>query len=203
MGLGAGGRRFRPLPPADQRPHRVRHRTELGLPAVATVPATCRSDADCTPHPVPTSATALVQSSSRPGRQRPAHRVLSIRTTGSSNRPLRLEGDIWTMRWDGQDRKAAVDSRLFEYEPSWGPAAATTTNAEQSTTRANVITVRGRCWSTLDAATNGHARRGPTPQRSRHELEWSALPLTTQSDQGRPLAAKCRSTPRSAPSPSG
>jgi hypothetical protein len=54
--------------------------------------------------------------------------------------PFDLKGDIDAL---GRPRfKAAMDSPLFEYEPSWGPRA-TTTNAEQSTTGANVITVRG------------------------------------------------------------
>jgi Tol biopolymer transport system component len=83
--------------------------------AVATVPATCTSVADCTTkiHYLTSQHSAPVQHfnpSWSPDGQRIAYTTFTPRPTG----------EIVTMNWDGSDRHLVSRSRFFDFRPDWG-----------------------------------------------------------------------------------
>ncbi|MBM2616442.1 PD40 domain-containing protein [Actinoplanes sp. LDG1-06] len=83
---------------------------------IATVPATCRSEADCTSRiRYVTDGTGRATSPSwSPDGRRIA---FSFRTATTD-----LNGDVWTMRPDGSDRRRVSTSPTFDYGADWGPA---------------------------------------------------------------------------------
>ncbi|GAB2560558.1 TolB family protein [Kribbella endophytica] len=88
--------------------------------AVATVPATCRDQSDCARHiRYLTSPTSKPDQHFNPawsptGRQIAYTRFIS----GTETRPPL--GDIWTMNWNGTDKRPVVTSPLFDFVPEWG-----------------------------------------------------------------------------------
>ncbi|MBU2664169.1 hypothetical protein KOI35_11760 [Actinoplanes bogorensis] len=84
--------------------------------AVATVPATCVSEADCMRrirYLTGTTGRATTPSWSPDGRRI----AFSFRTSATE-----LNGDVWTMRPDGSDRRRVSTSPAFDYGADWGPA---------------------------------------------------------------------------------
>jgi Tol biopolymer transport system component len=87
--------------------------------AIATVPATCRPASSCR-HRIRmlTSAGSLPVQHFNPTFSPNGRRIAYVRFHGFEDAPS--EGDIWTMRWDGSDKRALSHSPLFEFRPSWG-----------------------------------------------------------------------------------
>jgi Tol biopolymer transport system component len=89
--------------------------------AIATVPATCRSESECAEQiRYLTSQHALPVQNFNPGWSPDGRRIVFVRFSSSASAPPR--GDIWSMRWNGEERKPVSRSPLFEFRPSWGRA---------------------------------------------------------------------------------
>jgi dipeptidyl aminopeptidase/acylaminoacyl peptidase len=93
--------------------------------AVATIPATCSSESDCTARiRYLTSRTPLPAQNFNPAWAPDGRRIVFVNFSSTESAPPR--GDIWTMRWDGADPKAVSLSPLFEFRPTWGMAPSQT-----------------------------------------------------------------------------
>jgi len=87
--------------------------------AIATVPAGCRPVSGCRDRiRMLTSPSALPVQHFNPTFSPDGRRIAYVRFRGHPDGPP--EGDIWTMRWNGTDKRAASHSGLFEFRPSWG-----------------------------------------------------------------------------------
>jgi Tol biopolymer transport system component len=95
---------------------------------IATVPATCRSDADCAAATKfltsdPSTATTLT-SFDNPAWSPDGRRIVflvddqPVTPTGDFD----LKGAIWMMNADGKDHELLADTPVMEMEPTWGPA---------------------------------------------------------------------------------
>jgi Tol biopolymer transport system component len=95
---------------------------------IATVPATCRSDAECTAATkflTSDPSTATTQTSFNNPAWSPDGRRIVFLVDDQPVTPTSdfdLKGAIWTMNWDGKDRKVVADTPVMEQEPTWGPA---------------------------------------------------------------------------------
>ena len=89
--------------------------------AVATVPATCGSMADCT-HRIRylTSSTALPDQNFNPSWSPDGRQITYVHFSYIDPGPS--VGDIWTMRFDGAEKKAVSTDPRFEFRPNWGPS---------------------------------------------------------------------------------
>jgi Tol biopolymer transport system component len=103
------------------------HNPERRLGVIATVPATCRSDADCAARtqrltslePTGTTDSGGADPAWSPDGTRIAYLIVSQPVSGGTFADIK--GGIWTMTWDGQDRRLVVDTPRLESAPTWGP----------------------------------------------------------------------------------
>lgn len=87
--------------------------------AVATVPATCRDVADCTPQiRYLTSPTAMPEQAFNPSWSADGKQIGYVRFVVDPTAPV--IGDIWRMNWNGTNKKPVSTSTLFEFRPAWG-----------------------------------------------------------------------------------
>jgi Tol biopolymer transport system component len=101
------------------------HNPERTVGVVATVPATCRSDADCAARirlltTITTAATTDTQQANpawSPDGRRIAFTVITATNSGKPS--IHILGGIWTMTWDGQDLRLVVDTPRVEFGPTW------------------------------------------------------------------------------------
>jgi TolB protein len=90
--------------------------------AIATVPANCSSDYDCARRVrLLTSPGSAPVDNFNPDWSPDGQGIAFVRFHGFPDRPP--IGDIWTMRWDGSDKRQVSTSPLFEFRPNWGTAA--------------------------------------------------------------------------------
>ncbi|MCY1138341.1 hypothetical protein OWR29_10060 [Actinoplanes sp. Pm04-4] len=109
------------LSPARRGPTKDLVVFQIGRPGtdvldIATVPATCRDEADCmskVKYLTGGEGRATSPSWSPDGR-----RIAFSFRTGTAD----LNGDVWTMRPDGSDRRRVSTSPVFDYGADWGPA---------------------------------------------------------------------------------
>jgi dipeptidyl aminopeptidase/acylaminoacyl peptidase len=87
--------------------------------AVTTVPATCRSEADCAARTVVlTGRHVRPEQNFNPDWSPDGRSIAFVKFTSSPT--TSPTADIWTMRWDGAQPRPVSESPLFEYRPSWG-----------------------------------------------------------------------------------
>jgi hypothetical protein len=88
--------------------------------AIATVPATCRDQADCARRiQYLTSPTSKPDQYFNPAWSPTGRQIAYTHFLyGSPTRPP--SGDIWTMNWNGTHQRAVVTSPLFDFRPEWG-----------------------------------------------------------------------------------
>jgi Tol biopolymer transport system component len=92
--------------------------------AIATVPATCRSVARCAQRiDLLTRPDVQPVQNFNPTWSPSGRQIAYVRFKGGSEDAPPV-GDIWTMRWNGKDQRPFATSKLFEFRPSWGVAAA-------------------------------------------------------------------------------
>lgn len=88
-------------------------------PAIATVPATCRSVGECTAKiRYLTSPTALPEQNFNPAWSPDGRNVVYTRFIPGTDAPSL--GDIWRVRYDGKHRVAVSTDARFEFRPDWG-----------------------------------------------------------------------------------
>lgn len=89
--------------------------------AIATVPAGCSSDQDCARRiRLLTSPRSAPVNNFNPDWSPSGEGIAFVRFQGSPDRPP--IGDIWTMRWDGANKRPVSTSPLFDFRPNWGSA---------------------------------------------------------------------------------
>ncbi len=85
--------------------------------AVATASAQCGGDH----HPrYLTSPKALPVSNFNPAWSPDGRQVAYVRFKYLDSDPI-VHGDIWRMRWNGEDKRPVSELDLFEFRPNWGP----------------------------------------------------------------------------------
>jgi Tol biopolymer transport system component len=89
--------------------------------AIATVPATCRSDQDCAARIrlLTSDGSAPVQNFN-PDWSPDGRGIAFVRFETFPDAPP--AGDIVTMRWNGEKQRAVSTTPLFEFRPNWGVA---------------------------------------------------------------------------------
>ncbi|PFG42943.1 WD40 repeat protein [Isoptericola jiangsuensis] len=88
------------------------------VPVVATVPVDCRPVAQCERRiRYLTSPTAAPIVYLNPDWSPDGRRIVAFRSDRSTG-----AADLWTMRWDGRDKRRLTTSPLFEMRPDWGAA---------------------------------------------------------------------------------
>jgi Tol biopolymer transport system component len=89
--------------------------------AIATVPATCGSLADCTSRiRYLTPRRKLPDQNFNPTWSPDGRRIAYVHYSYTDPGPG--VGDIWTMRWDGSRKTAVSTDPRFEFRPAWGRA---------------------------------------------------------------------------------
>ena len=89
--------------------------------AIATVPATCGSIADCTSRiRYLTSSNALPTANFNPAWSPDGRQIAYVHFSYVDPGPA--VGDIWRMRFDGAGKTAVTSDPRFEFRPDWGPA---------------------------------------------------------------------------------
>lgn len=97
--------------------HGVSETATVG-PAVATLPASCQSVADCTSKTrYLTSPTALPEQNFNPTFSPDGRQIAWVRFVPAENS---ITGDIWKMRWDGSHKRPISLDPRFEFRPAWG-----------------------------------------------------------------------------------
>jgi hypothetical protein len=95
---------------------------EPGQPSatIATVPATCRDQADCARHiRYLTSPTSKPDQHFNPAWSPTGRQIAYVRfVNGSETRPAL--GDIWTMNWNGTHKRPLITTPMFDFRPEWG-----------------------------------------------------------------------------------
>lgn len=86
--------------------------------AVGTVPATCRTVSVCrTKIRMLTPDDVLPQQNFNPAWSPDGSRIAFVRFSATEEE---VTGDIWTMRWNGADKRPFATAPVFEFRPSWG-----------------------------------------------------------------------------------
>jgi Tol biopolymer transport system component len=95
--------------------------TPNGSTAVATVPSTCRSQAECAKHiRYLTSPNSQPDQNFNPAWSPDGRTVAYVHFTLGTPPDIPPAADIWTMKWNGANQQPVVTSPLFDFRPEWG-----------------------------------------------------------------------------------
>ena len=95
--------------------------TPNGSTAVATVPSTCRDQAECAKHiRYLTSPNSQPDQNFNPAWSPDGRTIAYVRFTPGIPPDVPPAADIWTMKWNGANKQPVVTSPLFDFRPEWG-----------------------------------------------------------------------------------